>query len=424
MLLVYRGILELGGGSSESLRVAAAGVAMLMVVATVAVAVRLIGTIEAIAAGLLLATFAASPFIESFTLSGELLAAFPAVLSLLAFTVYLRGRQIAWLAVAGLLTGCAVMIKQSAFDAGLAAVIFLLLTQRRRAVSTSSIFVLTALVPVAIAASTAPHIHDWWSAVVAYRAEGDSLMTGSPLHRLELFAGSVPAAAKGLGVLVLLATIGWRSSPLLVRLWLGSAVVGVLGGGNFHTHYYVQLAAPLSILAGVGVRQLLVKRRTLATAVCGAAALVTLALTAPLWFASGSAQARAIWPKDGRLVHSEAVASYVRTHTARNERIFVLWAGADIYYLADRRPALPYMWYRNVESIDGAIASARRLLAARGPALVVLAQQPDMIDRSGATRRILRRNYRIAALVEGIPILEVRPSAFGTQSSGGQAPVS
>jgi Dolichyl-phosphate-mannose-protein mannosyltransferase len=416
LLLVYRGILEVGGGSTESLRITAAAVAMLIVVATVVVAVRLTGTIEAIAAGLLLATFAASPFIESFTLSGELLASFPAVLSLLAFTVYLQGRRVAWLVAAGLLTGCAVMIKQSAFDAGLAAVMFLVLTERRRAISTSSIFVLTALVPAAIALSTAPHVHDWWEAVVAYRLEGDSLMTGSAIHRLELFADSVPAAAKGLGVLALLAAIGWRSSPLLVRLWLGAAVVGVLGGGNFHTHYYIQLAAPLSILAGVGLRQLLVERRRLAAAVCGAAALVTLVLTAPLWFAGGSAQAHAIWPKDRRLVHSEAVALYVRTHTSPNERIFVLWAGADIYYLADRRPALPYMWYRNLESIDGAIASARRLLAARRPALVVLAHQPDAIDPSGATGLIVRRKYRLAAFVEGVPVLEVRPSAYGTQS--------
>jgi hypothetical protein len=192
--------------------------------------------------------------------------------------------------------------------------------------------------------------------------------------------------------------------------------VGVLGGGNFHTHYYVQLAAPLSILAAVGVMQLLVERLRIATAVCGAAALVTVALTAPLWFASGPAQARAIWPKDGRLVHSEAVAAYVKAHTKPNERILVLWAGADVYYLADRRPALPYLWYRNVESIDGALASVQWLLAVRRPALVVLAQAPDTIDPSGETERILRQKYRFATFVEGIPILEVRPSAYGTKS--------
>jgi 4-amino-4-deoxy-L-arabinose transferase-like glycosyltransferase len=407
LLLVYRALLDLGGGSTESLRIFAAVVAMVVVVATVAVALRICGTMEAIAAGLLLATFGASPFIESFTLAGELLAAFPAVLSLLAFTAYLRGRRMLWLVVAGLLTGCAVMIKQSAFDAGLAAFVFLLMTERRRARS-ASVLVLAALVPVVLAASTAPHLEDWWHAVVAYRTEGDSLLTGSPLHRVELLADSLPAAAKGLGLLALLAAIGWRSSPLIARLWLGAALVGVLGGGNFHPHYYVQLAAPLSILAAVGVRQLLVERRRVAMAACGVAAVTTLALTVPLWFASGSAQARAIWPKDRRLIQSDAIAAYVQVHTRPNERIYVLWAGADVYYLADRRPMLRYMWFRNVERIDGAVASARRLLAAQRPALVVLAQRPASIDPTGVTARILRQRYRLQARVAGVPILERR----------------
>jgi Dolichyl-phosphate-mannose-protein mannosyltransferase len=410
LLLVYRALLDLGGGSTESLRIFAGVVAIFVVVATMVVALRVCGTIEAIAAGLLLATFGASPFIESFTLSGELLAALPAVLSLLAFTAYLRDRRVLWLAVAGLLTGCAVMIKQSAFDAGLAAFLFLLVTERKRAHS-PWMLVLAALVPVGLAAATAPHVHDWWGAVVAYRAEGDSLLTGSPLHRLGLFASSLPAAAKGLGVLTLLAAIGWRSAPLLIRLWLGAAFVGVLGGGNFHAHYYVQLAAPLSILAAVGVRELLVDRRPLATATCVAAAVATVALTVPLWFASESAQARAIWPKDHRLVRSKAVASYVRAHTRPDQPIYVLWAGAEVYYLADRPPATKYMWYRNVQSIDGALASTRRWLAARVPALVVLMQPPEKIDPSGATTHILRRKYRLAARVEGVPILEPRPSA-------------
>jgi 4-amino-4-deoxy-L-arabinose transferase-like glycosyltransferase len=407
LLLVYRALLDLGGGSTESLRLFAAVVAMLIVVATVTVALRICGTIEAIAAGLLLATFGASPYIESFTLSGELLAAFPSVLSMLAFTVYLRRRRPQWLVVAGLLTGCAVMIKQSAFDAGLAAFAFLLVCEPRR-VRSAALLVLAALVPVAIAAATAPQVHDWWHAVVGYRAEGDSLLTGSPMQRFQLMMDSLPAATKALGLLTLLAALGWRSSPLIVRLWLGAALIGVLGGGNFHPHYYVQLVAPLSILAAVGVRQLFVELRPVATAACGTVAVMTLALTAPLWFASGPAQAKAIWPKDRRLVQSDAIAQYVRMHTRPRDRIYVLWAGADVYYLADRRPMLRYIWFRNVQKIDGAVATARRLLAAQRPALVVVAQRPAAIDPTGATARILRRKYRLQARVNGIRILERR----------------
>jgi hypothetical protein len=390
------------------MRVLAAFVSIAVVLATIALATRLCGSIEGAATGLLLATFGASPFIESFTLAGELLASLPAVLSLHAFVAYLRCRQLRWLILAGLLTGCAVMIKQSAFDAGLAAVLFLLVSEHRRGVRPAAVLVLSALMPVALGALTAPHFADWWNAVVAYRGQGDSLITGSPAHRLQLLLSSLPPAAKALALLGLLAAAGWRRAPLLPRLWLGAALLGVLGGGNFHPHYYLQLAPPLSLLAGIGVRRLLVRpQRTLAAACCAAAA-ATVGLTAPLWFASGAAQARMIWPHDPHLVDDGELAAYVRAHTEPGERILVIWAAADIYELADRPPAEPFLWFRNFQALPKAHAALNDALVERTPVLVLEIQRTGAIDSSGATSRILRRNYRLLARVEGTPILGPR----------------
>src|SRR5262249_52855603 len=278
-----------------------------------------------------------------------------------------------------------VLVKQSAFDGGLAAVLFLLVTERRRGVGRAGVIAAAAFVPVVAAALSAPNLHDWWSAVVAYRAHGDSLVTGSPVHRLGMFIHSVPEALKGLGLLALLTGIGWGRAPLLARLWLGAAAIGFLGGGNFHAHYYIQFAPPLAVLGAVGVRRLLDERRSVAVAACAAAAAASIALTAPLWFAGDTAQARAIWPNDPHLRNATAVAAYVRSHTKPGQPIFTLWAAADLYYLADRRPLVPYMWFRNIETVSGALDSARRRLAAREPALVVLIQRPRMIDDSGET---------------------------------------
>ncbi len=69
-------------------------------------------------AALLLAIFGAAPIIEAFTLSGELLASLRRGAALLAFVTYLRRGGARWLVVCGLLTGAAVMIKQSGFDGG------------------------------------------------------------------------------------------------------------------------------------------------------------------------------------------------------------------------------------------------------------------------------------------------------------------
>ena len=409
LLLAFRALLAAGGGSTMSIRVMAAFVSVAVVLAVVALATTLCGSIEGLATGLLLATFGASPFLESFTLAGELLASLPAVLSLLAFAVYLRRRTAPWLVLAGLLTGCAVLVKQSAFDAGLAAVALLLVTERRRGLRPAAVVVLSALLPVAVAALSAPSFADWWNAVVAYRAHGDSILTGSPVHRLAALASSLPPAAKGLGVLAVLAAAGWRRSPLLARLWLGAAALGVLGGGNFHPHYYLQLVPPLSLLAGVGVVALSRRPRRALSATAGVAALATVGLTAPLWFAGPTAQARAIWPHDPHLVDNGDLAAYVRAHTRPGQRILVIWAAADVYGLADRPPAAPYLWYRNLQALPAARAAVRTALLARTPALVLEVQPPDAIDPSGATARILNRDYRLVARVDGTPILVPLP---------------
>ncbi|MGB2952937.1 MAG: glycosyltransferase family 39 protein [Gaiellaceae bacterium] len=405
LILVFRTLHFLGVDSVEAIRATAAGVAVLVVLTTMLVTLRLAReTITALAAGLLAATVGASPFIEGFTLSSELLASLPAALSLLAFVLYLERRRPGWLVLAGLLTGCAVLVRQSAFDAGLAALAYLLWRERRRGLLPAAALVTSAFVPVAAAAASASSFHRWWFAVVGYRGTGDSLLTGSPLHRLSQFWDSAPLFAAGLGLLLLLAGLGWRRSPLLARLWLGAAVLGVLGGGNFHPHYYLQLVPPLSLLGALGLVRLLSEPRPAVRAVTVAAAVATLAWTVPLWLASPSAQAKRIWPHDPHLRTDGAVARYVRAHTRPGDRILALWAAADLYDLSGREPAVRYLWWRNIQTIDGALGEVRTAIAQRRAALVVAVQRPDSLDPSGTTQRLLLAGYRRVALVEGVPV--------------------
>jgi dolichyl-phosphate-mannose-protein mannosyltransferase len=405
LMLIYRGISDLGLGSTEGLRAAAAVVAAMTLLATMLLALRLGGRITALATALLVATVGSSPFIESFTLSGELLSSVPALLSLIAFCAYLESGRAAWLVPAGVLTGCALMIRQSAFDAGLAAIALLVVRDRGRAWRPVSLLLAGAAVPIGLGVASAARAGEWWYAVVAYRGDGDSIFTGSPIHRFHLLTASFPAAGKALAPLAALAALAWWRAPLLLRLWLGAAVVGVLAGGNFHAHYYLQLVPPLAVLGGVAVAALVEARRQIAWGACFAPAAVALAFAAPLWFASGVAQAEAIWPRDPHLQSDDAVSRYVKLHTRPHEKIFVLWAAADVYYLADRPPAFRYLWYRNVQSIPGALPAAERMLGQRKPKLVIAAQTPLAIDPSSlTTMRILRREYRVVAAVAGVPI--------------------
>ena len=405
--LVFRAVIAFGS-SPDVIRGAAALVGALCVVATMVLALRLVGRRAAFAAALLMATAGASPFLESFTLAGELVASLFAIVALLVFTSYLRSRTLDRLVVAGALGGCAAMVKQSAFDALLAMIVYLVWTERRRALWPVVAVVCAAAAPVVAGAFAAVSLHRWWFAVVGYRGSGDSLVTGSFVHRLDLLAGSLPAAAKGLGLLVLLGAVGWRGSPLLVRLWLGAAILGVLGGGNFHLHYYIQLVPPLSILAGAGVEGLIARHAWRTALVLAGVAVATLAFTAPLWFDGAMAQAKAIWPDDPHLQHDAAVVRYLDANTRPGQKVLVLWAAADVYYLADRAPVIPYMWRRNIEAIPGVLGRLRADLAGRRPALVAAVQPPGSLDRDGRTGAILASLYRRVAVLDGVPIYRPR----------------
>jgi 4-amino-4-deoxy-L-arabinose transferase-like glycosyltransferase len=409
LLLVFRAMLHIDGGSAEALRALAAVAAALLVAVTMVVTARVAGRIPATIAGLTLATVGSSPFIESFTLSGELLAAVVAVASMLAFVLYLQGGAMRWLVVAGLLTGCAVLVKQSAFDAGAAAAVYLVWTRRRAGLGPVGVLVAAAFVPVAVAALSAPNFHDWWYAMVTYRDQADSIVTGSVRARLDMAWASLGPAARGLGVLALVAVMGWRRWPLLGVLWLAFATLGVIGGGNFHNHYYQQMAPPLALLAGIGGAELWRRRSLPAIALCAVAVVATAAVTVPLWFDSPDAQARVVFPSDPHLRTDAAVVRYVRAHTDPHQRIFVMWAAADIYYLADRDPSLRYMWFRNIQAIPGAIGQAHRMLAGpRPPALVIEVNSPLAMDPSGRVAAILATRYRLVATVEGVPIYAPR----------------
>jgi len=300
------------------------------------------------------------------------------------------------------------LIKQSAFDAGLAVVIYLLWRERRRGLAPAAVFLAGTLVPVTVAAVSAARLSDWLYAVVGYRFHGDSIVTGSLPGRAHQLWLSLPPAGKALGVLALLAAAGWRRSPLLARIWLGAAVLGVLGGGNFHPHYYLQLVPPLSLLAAVGVRTLWLSAPRPAIAAAGVAAAATLALAMPVAWATPRQQAETIWPSDPHLINDGVLARYVRVHTGPRQRILAIWADADLYYLADRPPAVPYLWSRNVASIPGALQAVQRALATRSAELVLVVQPPATLDPSGHTATLLRREYRRVARVGGASVYRSR----------------
>jgi hypothetical protein len=398
LLLAFRGVAALGLTSAAGLRIAAAVAAAALALLVAVAGARLLGRRAGALAGLLAVTAGASPFIEGFTLAGELLAAACAAAAIAVFAGFERQPTAALLMPAGLLAGSAMLMKQSGFDAALAILATILATRRWRALPAVGVFVVAAVTPIGVAAVASRAPSAWFHAVVGYGAHA------SLAERSGGLGGSLPAFARALVPLCLLALAGWSRSPFLVRAWIVAAALGVCAGGNFHAHYYLQLVGPLAVAGAAGAERL-GRRGSLAA---GAVALLAVLLAAPLWVESGAGQARALWPSDRHLVTDSAVARYVRAHTTPSQPIYVLWAAADVYYLADRRPAYRYLWLRNLQTVHGAVEAVDRLLLRHVPALVVEAQPAAVADPSGRTAAILRREYRPVRRVAGVLVLAPR----------------
>jgi len=399
LLVVLRILLSAGITTSVGLRLFAALFAAVLVVLAFSIGGLAGGRLSALVAGVLTATAGASPFIEGFTLSGELVASVFTAGAILAFAWHETTDRLRWLALAGVAAGTAWMVKQSAFDAALAIAVCLWGSWRR-----ASVFLPAVALPVLVGVLGSHDPAGWYRDVIGYGLHASGGQTLGA--RLAHFDSSLAPAAKALLPVAILAALGWRRAPKLHRLWLVFAVLGVLAGGSFHPHYYLQLVVPLSVLASSLAVDLKVR-----AALVGAAAAAAIVVAIPLWGETDAAQARAVWPSDRHLLSDAAVARYLSRHTGPSQRVYVLWAAADLYYLADRRPMSPYLWLRNVQTIRGAVTGIRDQLAAGRAALVVAEQPAGLADPSGRTRAALHRRYHRVATIDGVVIYGLRDSS-------------
>ena len=144
---------------------------------------RRAGAAAALASGLL----SSAPVIEGFTANGELMATLPA-LAALALTARWQARGgLRVMFLAGLFAGAGFLFKQSGYDGGLAAGVWLALAAWRGwrpAGEALRALGMLALGVVLIIGAAALHgaltgFHDWWFAIADYRLSVESVATGS-----------------------------------------------------------------------------------------------------------------------------------------------------------------------------------------------------------------------------------------------------
>jgi 4-amino-4-deoxy-L-arabinose transferase-like glycosyltransferase len=420
LLLAYRVVAASGWGPMA--RVLAMVAASIATVAVAAAAWALAGRRAAVLAAALFAVLSPAPHLEGFTANGELLATAATTSAVALGAWWSVNHDQRLLLLAGIAASTGVLTKQAAVD-GLVAVGALVLAdawrRRRNPLRDLVVFASGAAVPLALAFlhGLAIGLDDWWFAVASHRTQMDSLINGLyDTHRAEFFQSLGPFR-RDLGLLMPLAVVGLvavarRHRLTLPLVWLLTATFGVAVGGVFHPHYWVQVAAPLALLAALGL-DLVATRWRAAARVLGAVALVVpLAYSIPVYTARTADRVSELTSADPRHVAAQEVGEAVAAITEPDERVAVLWTNAAIYWYADRASPFRHMWFAPLRDFEGAAEIARATIIGPGPppAAIVVATEPTAFDPDGQIARLLARRYRLVDVVAGNRIYRLRPA--------------
>jgi len=417
LVLAYR--LVAATGWDPTARFLAIAAAALATGAVGAAAWALGGRRAALVAAGLFAVLSPAPHLEGFTANGELLAAgFTTITVAATAWWWVRGDR-RLLVLAGLTGALGLLMKQSAFD-GLVVAVVVVLTGRQGGVRRTGRDLAAVAAGVAVpAVVTLAHavvlgFGDWWFAMIGHRSQTDSIVHGPYGHRLSLFLHSLPPFGKDLALLAVLAVPGViaarRSSRLVLPLtWLLAALAGFAIGGLYHPHYWMQLVAPLCLLGALGVEAL--AARSVRTAVLATVVVVgaTLVVSAPVYLASSGTKVSELTLDDRRVQLARPIGRLIADLTGPDDRVAAVWANAAVYWYADRTPAFRYLWLGPLSQIHGAAAIARAAITGPDPpTAVVITTKPSELDPHGEVTRALAERYVLVRHVGPYPVYVLR----------------
>jgi hypothetical protein len=410
LVALYR----LAGESQAGIRVLGAVAAVLLVVTSTLLAVRIAGRGAAPWAAGVSAVLASTYALRSVFTPAELLATVPSSTSVLVLLVALeRSSRRLWLfAGAGALAATALLVKQSFGDALVAGAVALVAgkllglswreTGRRAGAYLAGVAaVLAGLVVWAVASHTSAHAV--WYAMFGFRLDSVSVLVEHGLESRLSSLGS-PLLDSGLAVALVLAVAGIAvlRGRALVRAtllaWMAAGVGGILLGGSYWPHYLIALVP----IAAAGAAATL-DRYPFA----GALALAAIALPTVI----NAAEVAKSDSADAYQRPALTIGDYIEDRSLPGQTAYAMYARVNTLYYARLRDPYPYNWSLMVRAVPGAEPRLRSLLASPArPTWIVRAEGPRAfgLDRGGATRRLLALHYKPVASVCGSEVLLAR----------------
>ena len=419
VLLLFRWWDALPGTGAHSVRVLAVLAGLATVWGCASIARSLGGTRAGVVAAWIAALAGGAPIIEGFAANGELLAAALSVPGLAVAVGWMRGRwPVWWMLVAGLASGAALTVKQSAFEGIVAVAVWLVvaLVTRRRwwpgLVAAGALFGAGVALPLAASVLHGRSLgwDAYWYAMVEFRGTQRSGLTHpewlklgrSVLFALPVFAPivwMVVRASRGTG------WPRWRdrlatTEGLILAAWLAASLVAFAAGGSFHRHYFLILVWPVAAIAAVvAVHRPAAARRPFITNGIVAAVAALPFVLAPSLILGNVADTNV---QIARWVHAERTAGGPLS-------IYAYCASAAMYSEIGDTPAYPYLWADHVRlSGDGRQLLTEYLDGPSAPDIVAVFQDDSLCDPSGAVHTILDQRYELVGVIGDATLLHRR----------------
>ncbi|HUF53653.1 MAG TPA: glycosyltransferase family 39 protein [Dehalococcoidia bacterium] len=291
----------------------------------------------------------------------------PLVSSLMFFTIGMRDGRLRWFLIAGALAGLAVMTKQVAMWNLLALAMVALVWHRRTAETslqwiapTGALFAgtLASLALVALPFTLMGALDDLIYANLSYNWLYINFL--SYAERLSNFGYgllffSAVAAPFVVGALVGLVILCRKRAAVMdyvLILWAVASAIGVASGGRFFPHYFLQLMPSLAVLTGIVIYDRFVNGSSHlisrpAWIIATFLIVVSVATTSVLYLAPQRAQEQvvsSVYHQKEWEASSEELGAYIKERTSEDDLIFNYGRESQIYFYADRSPAIAYFY--------------------------------------------------------------------------------
>ena len=327
----------------------------------------------------------------------------PLVTSLVAFTVGVRRGGMRWFLLSGALCGAAMMTKQVALW-NLVALVGVAAALRwktdglsMRTFHPSAYLVAGAAAAVGLVAvpfAVTGSLGELYYANVSYNWLYVGVLSYS--ERLADFASgtayvaAVAAPLAGGAIWGLLTLIRRRKQSLdyLLVAWALASAAGVATGGRFFPHYFLHLMPAAAVLTALVVYEVTTKRRTqpLGRPALGVVLLmlmVSLGTIGVMYLAPRAAEERiaeSVAEQKEWESSSRQLGEYVGARTEPDDKIFNFGREAQIYFYADRQPAVRYFsdwpfWW-NEKTLYGTIKALRTTR----PVYIIDTAQPPLFE--------------------------------------------